>query len=122
MLALICFGGYCGGVTDLSALPASLREFIEATNAAEPLRFLAVFSDEAIIDDWGRKFVGHDEIASWDQTDNIGVRAQFELVDYAVLAGDHVLRLRVTSDRFNGVGTLRFTLGSDGLITALVIS
>lgn len=104
------------------ALPEALQEFIDATNDGDAERFLDAFAPDATLDDWGRVFTGRDGIASWDGTDNIGVGAQFELVEHQADGEAHILRLSVSSNRFNGIGTLRFTLEATGAIATLVIS
>jgi hypothetical protein len=104
-------------------LPAPIQAFIDATNRGDTESFLAAFTDDAYLNDWGREFHGRDGVRSWDTTDNIGVRSHFELV--GVEPGKHddeyLVSLTVSGDGFNGTGPLLFTL-RDGLIARLVIS
>ena len=44
-------------------IPAAIRQFIEATNKADTAAFLAAFSANASLTDWGRNFHGRDGIA-----------------------------------------------------------
>ena len=62
-------------------LPIAIRNFIEATNRADSDAFVAVFTEDAYLNDWGREFHGHDGVRAWNRTDNIGVRSHFEFVD-----------------------------------------
>ena len=108
-------------------LPAAIATFIDATNAADTEAFVGAFTEDATLDDWGRVFHGRDGVRSWDSTDNIGVRAHFELV-FAQLGdgaaegeGEHVVTLTVSGDGYNGTGPMRFTL-RQGLIARLVIA
>jgi hypothetical protein len=105
-----------------SPLPAAIRTFIDATNAADSAAFVAAFTTDAYLNDWGREFHGHDGVRSWDRTDNIGVHAHFDLV--AVEPGSHpdtyVVTLTVSGDGYNGTGPMRFEL-RDGLIARLTI-
>lgn len=104
-------------------VPAAIRTFIGATNAADSDAFAAAFTSDAYLNDWGREFRGRDGVSSWDRTDNIGVNAHFELV--AIEPGDsadtHVVTLTVTGGGYNGTGPMRFEL-RDGLIAKLTIS
>lgn len=104
-------------------LPDAIRTFIEATNSADTDAFVSAFTEDAYLNDWGREFHGRDGVRSWNRTDNIGVKAHFELVE--AVEGDksdsYVVTLTVSGDGYNGTGPMRFQL-RDGLIERLVIS
>src|SRR3546814_14648081 len=70
-----------------SSLPAPIAAFIEATNAGDTDAFLAAFTEDAVVSDWGRVYRGRDAIADWDRTDNIGQRSRFDLVECVPTAG-----------------------------------
>jgi hypothetical protein len=61
-------------------LPAAIQNFIEATNRGDSGAFVAAFTEDAYLNDWGREFLGHEGVRAWNRTDNIGVRSHFELV------------------------------------------
>ncbi len=63
-----------------AVLPAAVQAFVDATNAGDSDAFVAAFTPDAVLDDWGRTFTGHDGVARWDVTDNIGKRSHFEAV------------------------------------------
>ena len=63
-----------------SQVPAAVQDFIEATNRGDSAAFVAAFTEDAYLNDWGREFHGHDGVRSWNRTDNIGVRSHFEFV------------------------------------------
>jgi AcrR family transcriptional regulator len=103
--------------------PAAIKAFVDATNAADSEAFVAAFTEDAFLDDWGRQFHGHDGVASWNRTDNIGVRAHFELADVEP-AGEpdsYTVTMKVRSHRFNGTGTMAVKVRGDK-IASLVIS
>jgi len=102
-------------------LPAAIQAFVDATNAGDREGFVAVFTEDAYLNDWGREFHGHDGVASWDSTDNIGVNSHFEVRGVEKRGDEFVVRLVVSGDGFNGVGTLTFRLAGDK-IASLVIS
>jgi hypothetical protein len=104
-------------------LPAAIRDFIGATNRGDSDAFVAAFTEDAYLNDWGREFHGRDGVRAWDRTDNIGVRSHFELVsaEPGTAPGSYVVTLTVTGDGFNGTGPMNFEL-RDGLIASLRIS
>jgi ketosteroid isomerase-like protein len=79
-----------------AALPAAIQAFIDATNAADSDAFVAAFTRDAYLSDWGREFHGHDGVRAWNSTDNIGVHSHFEFVEAS--AGEqpdtHIVTLR----------------------------
>jgi len=105
------------------SLPPAVQAFVDATNAGDTDAFVAAFTSDAYLEDWGRSFTGHDGVARWDRSDNIGKRAHFEPVSAEPGAGpgEWVVVLTVTGDGYNGTGPLTFTLDGDR-IARLVIS
>lgn len=103
-------------------LPAPIAEFVRATNDGDSDAFVAAFTADAELIDWGRVFHGHEGVRSWDRTDNIGVHSRFEVVGWRRAAEDTVIvDLTVTGDGYNGTGPMTFGL-RDGLIRSLVIA
>lgn len=104
-------------------VPAAIRAFVETTNAGDSDGFVACFTEDAFLSDWGREFRGHDGVAEWNRTDNIGQRARFELL--AVRQGDTAQELIATvvvsGNGFNGTSDLTFTVRGDR-IARLVIA
>ncbi len=106
----------------MAATPDAIQRFVEATNRGDSDAFVAAFTEDAHLDDWGRSFEGRAGVRSWDGTDNIGVQSHFDLLD--VQPGDaeeeYVVTLRVSGDGYNGTGPMTFRL-RDGLIADLRI-
>jgi SnoaL-like domain len=104
-------------------LPAALRNFIAATNRADSAAFVAGFTEDAYLNDWGREFHGHGGVQDWDRTDNIGVRSHFQFVsaEPGAAPDSYTVTLAVTGDGFNGTGPMNFQL-RDGRIARLRIS
>ena len=44
-----------------------------------PRRVRRCFTEDALLSDWGKEFRGHEGVASWDRTDNIGRSTHFEV-------------------------------------------
>jgi SnoaL-like domain len=104
-------------------LPAAIQNFIDATNRADSDAFVAAFTEDAYLSDWGREFHGRDSVGAWNRTDNIGVRSHFELVsaEPGTTPDSYIVTLTVTGDGFNGTGPMNFEL-RDGRIARLRIS
>ena len=106
----------------MSTTPPVIQRFIDATNAGDSAAFLEAFTQDAFLSDWGRDFTGRDEIASWNQSDNIGVQSKFRLLEVEPNGADaYRVRLAVSGNGYNGEGTRAFTL-TGGRISRLVIS
>ncbi|UOQ90541.1 nuclear transport factor 2 family protein [Agromyces endophyticus] len=104
-------------------LPAPIAAFIDATNRGDREAFVAAFTDDAYLNDWGREFHGHRGVRSWDETDNIGVQSHFELVGFVAGEAEEswIVTLSVSGNGYNGTGPMEFSL-RDGRISSLVIS
>ncbi len=107
----------------MTGTPDAIQAFVDATNAGDSEAFVATFTPDAHLDDWGRTFEGHEGVRSWDRTDNIGVQAHFEIlgVKPGAVADEYVATLRVSGHGYNGTGPMTFRL-RDGRITDLRIS
>jgi phenylacetic acid degradation operon negative regulatory protein len=107
-------------VTAGDGLPAEVAELLAATDAEDRDRFLAAFTEDGVVDDWGRRFVGRDRIAEWDAGENIGVHSRIEATSVR-RSGDTVeFGVRVTGGGYNGGGTFTARL-RDGKVAELVI-
>lgn len=101
--------------------PAAISAFIDATNTGDSAAFVAAFTDDAYVRDGSREFMGHQGVADWDGTDNIGVGMHFDLLGWEATGVDsYVVTIRATSRRFNGTGDLQLTTRGD-LIARLEI-
>ncbi|MGX9144148.1 nuclear transport factor 2 family protein [Mesorhizobium sp. 128a] len=101
--------------------PEPIRRFVEATNEGDTEAFLGTFADDASLSDWGNSFRGREEIARWNQSDNIGVKSNLRIVRIAAVDGNWRVRIAVKGEGFNGEGDMVFTLDGDR-IASLVIS
>ena len=104
-------------------LPTAVQRFIDTTNSQDTDGFVATFTEDAFLDDWGRTFHGQDGVRSWDATDNIGVNAHFDLVNWRRGSAENVVIvvLTVSGDGYNGTGPMEFSLDGDR-ISRLIIS
>ncbi|RUW49637.1 MULTISPECIES: nuclear transport factor 2 family protein [unclassified Mesorhizobium] len=101
--------------------PDPIRRFVEATNSGDTDAFLDTFADNAFLSDWGRSFQGREQIARWNQSDNIGVKSRLGIVSITPADGTYRVRIAVKGKGFNGEGDMTFTLDGDH-IASLVIT
>ena len=102
-------------------VPAPIQRMIDATNRGDTPAFLASFTETVYLVDWGREFSGQDGLARWNQTDNIGKLAHFEVIESNPRGAEEVVTLSVTGGGYNGTGDISFTLEGD-LISRMIIS
>jgi hypothetical protein len=106
------------GVTDLSrtepAYPAVIDRVIDAINAKDEDGYAAAFTQDAVIEDFGRSFSGPDGARSWSSTDLIGVDMVIERRGVtAEQDGSFSVAIRARSRGFNGDGGMHFTVLDD---------
>ncbi len=97
----------------MSAIPAPVEAFFDATNAADVDRFPAAFAADGVIDDWGRRFTGHDGVRAWTEGESIGVAQTFEITSFRVEGHEVVVFATVGGGGFNGPSTFTFELTDD---------
>jgi hypothetical protein len=96
-------------------LPVGVRRALEATNAGDAAAFVAAFTEDGVVDDWGRTFRGHDEIARWDAGENTGVHARFEVRDWHADGDTTTVDVAVSGGGFTGPSTFAFETDGDRL-------
>lgn len=102
-------------------LPEAINNFVNYTNTADSENFVQTFTTDAILNDWGTEYEGHEEIASWNQTDNIGKKSQFEVVNAKKESNNTwIVNLKVTGNGFNGVSPFKMVV-KDNLLQSVQI-
>ncbi len=104
----------------MTALPAPIQNFLDATNRGDAKGVVDSFTADAMLNDWGRQFDGHAGVASWDSTDNTGVRSRMEVLSFKPSANGTLVTIRVSGDGYNGTGNLDFSLSGDRISQLLI--
>ena len=86
---------------------------VSATNAADSEAFVGTFTDDAYLEDWGREFAGPAGVAAWNESDNIGRQAHFEIQAVRNEGSGYVVTLEVTGGGFNGTSDFYFEVEGD---------
>jgi hypothetical protein len=102
-------------------LPTPIAALIDATNRGDRAAFVNTFALDATVTDGDRTFSGRDEIARWDDSDNIGAGMHFDLASIiAIGPSRYAVTLTATSRRFSGTGTMHIML-RDNAIASLTV-
>jgi ketosteroid isomerase-like protein len=97
----------------MNDLPGPVAAALEAANSNDTAAFLACFTPDGVVDDWGREFRGPDEIREWSNREFIGVHVSLEVT--AVERGDGATTVTATvgGDGFNGPSHFTFVVDGD---------
>jgi hypothetical protein len=96
-------------------LPAPVRAVIDAANAHDTDAFLACFTMEGVVDDWGREFHGPERIRGWSDHEFIGAKVQLRVSQVAIEDVTVVVTAQVSGDGFNGPSHFTFAVEGDHL-------
>jgi hypothetical protein len=94
-------------------LPAPVQRLLDAANANDTDAFLATFTPDGVVDDWGREFRGADAIRGWSDREFIGVRVALDVTDVAREGDATVVTAQVGGDGFNGPSHFAFAVDGD---------
>ena len=96
-----------------SELPAPVDAALAAANANDTEAFLDCFTDDGVVDDWGREFVGRDAIRGWSDKEFIGVRVSLKVTAVEEQTAGTVITAQVGGDGFNGESHFTFAVAGD---------
>jgi ketosteroid isomerase-like protein len=94
-------------------LPAPVAAAIAAANANDLDAFLASFTPDGVVDDWGREFHGPDAIKGWSDGEFIGKQVALEVTAATQDGGETVVTAQVGGNGFNGPSHFRFRVAGD---------
>ena len=99
----------------MKTLPQPLARAIEAANAGDTETFLACFTPDGVVDDWGRELRGPDEIRSWSDREFIGVHVSLDVTGVEQQDGATTVTATVGGEGFNGPSHFTFDVAGDRL-------
>jgi uncharacterized protein (TIGR03067 family) len=73
-----------GGTDMLNQLPEVANKFVQTTNGNDPAGFIALFSEDAVVDDAGRIIQGRDAIRTWAASDIFAVEVTYRVLEASV--------------------------------------
>jgi hypothetical protein len=94
-------------------LPAPVAALLDAANDHDVDAFLAAFTADGVVDDWGREFRGADAIRGWSDKEFIGVAVKLDVTGVEAHGAETVVTAQVGGDGFNGPSHFAFTVDGD---------
>ena len=81
-----------------SVLPAPVSAYVEATNSFNLDALVAVFDDEALVNDHRDEFIGRERIRAWAAREIIGDHVTMKVVSQRLLGNHVALKAEVDGD------------------------
>jgi hypothetical protein len=97
----------------MAELPAPVAAALDAANANDTDAFLAAFTADGVVDDWGREFRGPDAIRGWSDREFIGVQVALEVTAVEQPGDETVVSAQVGGNGFNGPSHFAFRVAGD---------
>lgn len=95
------------------SVPEAVRRVVEAINDADTDAFVAAFTPDGSVDDWGRVLRGPDGIRSWADTDAIGAGARMTVLSAETDGDTTRVHFGWESSVFNGESDGIFVVDGD---------
>ncbi|MGO3884805.1 MAG: nuclear transport factor 2 family protein, partial [Mycetocola sp.] len=91
------------------SLPDTIERFIHTVNAHDADGFIASFTPDGVVDDWGRLFSSPEQISAWSDREFIGAVGTLAVTDVSHDGDDVVVIGDWRSQHANGLSSFRFT-------------
>jgi hypothetical protein len=95
------------------ALPDVVSSALVAANNGDSDGFLAAFTADGVVDDWGREFQGLAAIRRWSDKEFIGVQVSLAVTGVTRDANTVTVAAEVGGNGFNGPSHFAFQLSGD---------
>jgi hypothetical protein len=83
------------GEAMITQLPPAASDYVRSINDRDPAAFIALFDDNALVDDNGREFRGSAAIKEWSDREIFEPLVTLEVLDVAQLDGQTVVTTKV---------------------------
>jgi hypothetical protein len=93
--------------------PEPVTRLLHAANGHDTDGFLASFTEDGVVDDWGREFAGADAIRGWSDAEFIGVEVTLAVTSAATDGDVTTITAQVGGSGFNGPSTFTFAVRDD---------
>jgi len=103
------------GVPVDAALSGPVADAIDAANAGDTERFLAAFTTNGAVDDWGRVFSGPEQIRRWSDREFIGADVRLDIRSVSSSGAVTTVAAEVGGSGFNGPSNFAFTVEGNRL-------
>jgi hypothetical protein len=104
----------------LTELPEPVGRLLDAANGHDSDAFLASFTEDGVVDDWGREFAGREAIRGWSDREFIGVDVTLTVTGTDTADDETTIAGEVGGGGFNGPSHFTFKV-RDGLVSRMTI-
>jgi hypothetical protein len=101
-------------------IPVPVQALLDAANANDTDAFLAGFTQDGVVDDWGREFRGAEKIRAWSDNEFIGKQVSLQVEKASEHGGETVVTAAVGGNGFNGPSHFSFRVEGD-LVSRMTI-
>ncbi|HAN24161.1 MAG TPA: hypothetical protein DCP95_06250, partial [Microbacterium ginsengisoli] len=100
-------------MSDVQGLPTPVAAFVDAINNADTDAFVAVFTEDGLVNDWGTEYRGPDRVRRWAGSDAIGAGARMKVLSATTEGATTTIRFDWRSRVFNGESTGIFVINGE---------
>jgi hypothetical protein len=94
-------------------LPEPVDRLLRAANANDTDTFLATFTENGVVDDWGREFTGQAAIREWSDREFIGQHVRLNVTHKTRAGETTTVTANVGGDGYNGPSHFSFEIESN---------
>lgn len=94
-------------------LDPAVQALLDAANKGDLPAFLAGFTDDGVVDDWGREFRGATRIKDWSDAEFLGRQVSLAVKQVEQQDGETVVTAQVGGKGFNGPSHFAFRVDGD---------
>ncbi len=91
-------------------VPPPVDRLVDAINRGDTEAFLALFPPDGVVDDWGRRMVGHAAIRAWSDKEMIGAKGVMTVSTASAKGGTITMDADWKSNFYSGFGSYVFTI------------
>ncbi|OZB83732.1 MAG: hypothetical protein B7X41_08985 [Microbacterium sp. 14-71-5] len=99
----------------MSQLPAAVQRMVDAINDADTEAFVAAFTPDGFVSDWGNVKAGPEGVRAWAGSDAIGAGARMTVLSADTEGDTTRIRFGWRSSVFNGESDGIFVVSGDRL-------
>ena len=97
----------------IPALPPPVQRAIDTANNGDIDGFLNSFTDDGVVNDWGREFRGRVRIRGWSDDEFIGKQVSLDVTEVRQEGDTVTVGAQVGGQGFNGPSHFAFTVAGD---------
>lgn len=94
-------------------VPVPIARLVEAANRHDTEAFLASFTQDGVVDDWGRAFSGAGSIRDWSDREFIGAKVRLTVTRVSTAGPRTTVSADVGGDGYSGPSHFIFDLRGD---------